>query len=75
MYEGALRGKEALRPTHTSTLNTVSNLGNLYYFEGKLDKAEQMYERALRGKEEALGPTHTSTMNTVNNRGLVLYTL
>jgi hypothetical protein len=31
MYERALRGKEeALRPTYTSTLGTVNNLGNLY---------------------------------------------
>ena len=55
------------------TLSTVNNLGNLYYDQGKLDKAEQMYVRALAGYEKALGPDHTSTLSTVNNLGL-LYT-
>jgi hypothetical protein len=32
-----------------------SMLGTLYSSQGKLGEAEQMYERALRGKEEALG--------------------
>jgi tetratricopeptide (TPR) repeat protein len=52
-----------------TVLGAIQNLGNLYIDQGKLDEAEQMYERALRGKEEALGPTHTSTLDTVNNLG------
>ncbi|CAG8982451.1 hypothetical protein HYALB_00013982 [Hymenoscyphus albidus] len=68
MYQRALQGyKKALGPDHTSTLNTVNNLGNLYSDQGKLVEAEQMYQRALQGKEKALGPDHTSTLNTVNN--------
>jgi tetratricopeptide (TPR) repeat protein len=47
-------------------------LGVLYRDQGKLDQAEQMYQRALAGYEKALGPDHTSTLNTVNNLG-VLY--
>ncbi|GKU15484.1 unnamed protein product, partial [Fusarium langsethiae] len=43
--------------------------GNLYADQGRLDKAEAMYERALEGKEKALGPGHTSTLETVNNLG------
>ena len=42
-------------PEHTSTLDTVNNLGILYADQGKLALAEQMYERALRGNETALG--------------------
>jgi tetratricopeptide (TPR) repeat protein len=34
-----------------------------------LEKAEEMYIRALVGKEKALGPDHTSTLATVNNLG------
>jgi len=49
------------------------NLGNLYANQGKLVEAEQMYQRALQGKEKALGSEHTSTLGTVNNLGL-LYT-
>jgi TolA-binding protein len=31
----------------------VGNLGNLYYSQGKLAEAEEMYLRALRGFEKA----------------------
>jgi tetratricopeptide (TPR) repeat protein len=44
-------------------------LGLLCADQGKLGEAEQMYERARRGREEALGPAHTSTLDTVNNLG------
>jgi hypothetical protein len=65
----ALQGKEdALGPDHTSTLDTVNNLGLLYANQGKLAEAEKMYIRALQRCEEALGPDHTSTLSTVNNQ-------
>ena len=44
-------------------------LGRLYKDQGKLAEAEQMYKRALQGKEKAWGPEHMSTLNTVNNLG------
>ncbi|KAF2175262.1 TPR-like protein [Zopfia rhizophila CBS 207.26] len=70
MYRRSLEGTEkALGPDHTSTLNTVNNLGNLYKSQGKLGDAEKMYQRALEGYENALGPDHTSTLDTVNNLG------
>ncbi|KAH6981463.1 hypothetical protein EDB80DRAFT_899547 [Ilyonectria destructans] len=46
-------------------------LGNLYSDQGKFKEAEEMYERALEGKEKALGLDHTSTLDTVNNLGLL----
>jgi hypothetical protein len=49
--------KKALGPDHTSTLLTVNNLGNLYGDQGKLAEAEQMYVRALTGKEKGLDLT------------------
>jgi hypothetical protein len=52
---------------HTSTLNTVNNLGLLYVDQGKMMEAEEMYMRVLRGKEKAWGVEHTSTLNTVNS--------
>jgi tetratricopeptide (TPR) repeat protein len=45
------------------------NLGYLYADQGKLAEAEQMYQRALQGKEKAWGNEHTSTLRTVNNLG------
>ena len=56
-----------------STLNIFDNLGILYRKQGKLDKAEEMYLRALAGKEKALGSNHTSTLDTVNNRGILYH--
>ncbi|KAH8193566.1 hypothetical protein TruAng_012266 [Truncatella angustata] len=59
MYLRALRGYEnAWGPDHTSTLNEVNNLGNLYADQGKMQEAEEMYLRALRGYEKAVGPQH-----------------
>ena len=53
MYQRALQGyKKALGRDHTSTLNTVNNLGILYADQGKLDKAKEMYQRALQGQEK-----------------------
>jgi len=41
MYLRALQGKErALGAEHTSTLDTINNLGNLYNNQGKMTKAE-----------------------------------
>jgi Flp pilus assembly protein TadD len=65
-----VKGREnALGVEHTSTLDTVNNLGILYKNQGKLDEAEEMYMRALKGTEKALGVEHISTLGTVNNLG------
>ncbi|KAN0075668.1 HET domain containing protein [Elaphomyces granulatus] len=88
MYQRALQGTEkALGPDHTSTLDTVGDLGRLYTStlntvdafgllyksQGKLDKAEKMYQRALQGYEKALGPENVAryrpALNTIRNLG------
>jgi tetratricopeptide (TPR) repeat protein len=46
-------------------------LGVLYRHQGKLKEAEEMYMRALKGKEKALGVEHISTLFTVNNLGFL----
>ena len=60
-------------PDHTSTLNTVISLGNLYPQRGRFADAEIMLLRALAGKEKALETGHSSTLNPVHNLGC-LYT-
>jgi tetratricopeptide (TPR) repeat protein len=47
--------REALGRDYTSTLATVNELGIVYRNQGKLDKAEEMFRRALEGREKALG--------------------
>ena len=74
MYRRALQGKEkAWGPEHTSTLDTVNNLGLLYADQSKLVEAEQMYQRALQGYEKALGmeniTTYIPALNTIWNLG------
>ncbi|KAH6986817.1 hypothetical protein EDB80DRAFT_183685 [Ilyonectria destructans] len=54
-----------------SELWTYGVFGNMYADQGRLDKAEAMYERALQGKEKAWGPEHTSTLDTVDNLGIL----
>jgi tetratricopeptide (TPR) repeat protein len=51
------------------TITAIHGLGELYFNQGKLDKAEEMFERALQGREKALGRDHPSTLGTVNNLG------
>jgi hypothetical protein len=51
------------------TLSTLNNLGLLYADQGKMVETEEMYMRALRGREKAWGFEHTSTLDTVNNLG------
>jgi tetratricopeptide (TPR) repeat protein len=61
-------------PDFTDTavyLSSLHMLGDLCTHQGKLDEAEQMYQRALQGKEKAWGPEHTSKLNTVNNLGIL----
>jgi hypothetical protein len=58
-------------PHHTSTLDAVNNLGDLYTSQGKLDEAEKMCQRALLGYEKALGPDHTSTLDVVDTFSLL----
>jgi tetratricopeptide (TPR) repeat protein len=72
MFKQALKGiEDALGSDHTSTLNTVNNLGILYRRQGGLGKAEEMLERALKGYKNALGPDHMSTSGTYNNLGFL----
>lgn len=44
MYQWVLKGNELTwGPEHTSTLRTVTNMGNLYKGQGKIAAAETMY--------------------------------
>ena len=76
MYLRALKGFEkAWGPDHTSTLDTVNNLGNLYADLGRLDEAEKMYLRALQGYKKALGQeavkTYIPALNTAQNMAVL----
>jgi tetratricopeptide (TPR) repeat protein len=60
---GEIQAAEAL-----IQLGSFYSLGYLLYDEDR-QQAEQMYQRALAGREKAWGPDHTETLDTVNNLG------
>ncbi len=68
MHEG-LMNEEDLPPLS----DACHQLGLLYSNQGKMKEAEDMYLRALTGKEKAWGPEHTSTLDTVNNLGALYW--
>jgi tetratricopeptide (TPR) repeat protein len=53
---------------HTSTLDTINNLGLLYHDQGKMEEAEKIYLRGLKGYEKA-GPDQIPALNTALNLG------
>lgn len=68
MYNQALEEKEkTIGCDHSSTLDTVGNIGLLHHDQGKLREAEEMYSRALKGYGSALGPTHPKSYVIMRN--------
>ena len=47
----------------------VYNLGILYANQGKLDKAEKMYQRILQGKKKVRDLNYLLILDIVNNLG------
>ena len=46
---------------------SLSLFASCYQSSGRYDDAEELYKRALAGREEQLGPDHPDTLRTVNN--------
>ncbi len=67
--EHMLEGQErALGKYHPDTLQTVSDLAQLYHrVQRRTDEAEVLYKRALWGRERALGKDHPDTIESVND--------
>lgn len=63
--------EKALGPNHIKTVDTICELGRLYYCLGDLEQAEHMYKRGLARQEKILGPDHNASLRTMNNLGLV----
>ncbi|MCJ1242503.1 hypothetical protein MMC14_010511 [Varicellaria rhodocarpa] len=51
--------------------DSVLQFAKFYYYEGRYDEAEKLYERALAGNEEQLGPKHLNTLETVETLAIV----
>ncbi|XP_046855153.1 nephrocystin-3-like [Xenia sp. Carnegie-2017] len=48
-----------------------TELGNLYDYMGKYDKAKSYHEKALEIEKQSLGPCHVNVAGSLNNLGLV----
>jgi tetratricopeptide (TPR) repeat protein len=52
-------------------LGLTNDLGSFYANQGKLDRGEQMYRRALEGRGRALGLDHLATLSTLSCLGIL----
>jgi tetratricopeptide (TPR) repeat protein len=52
----------SLGDLHPNTADTLSNLANLYYTQGKYEKAEPLLKRALVSYEHIWGVEHSYTL-------------
>ncbi|GAQ40165.1 hypothetical protein ASPNIDRAFT_181915 [Aspergillus niger] len=57
----------------SEVLSALHAMGRLYWTHGRHDRAEQMYQMALAGREMAFGPDHRVTLQTVHNMGLLYH--
>ena len=67
MKEEKTSGKD-----HEKVWDLINALGWKLTEQGKLDEAEQMYRRALEGRERTLGAGHPSTLESCNHLGFLL---
>lgn len=73
MFRRALTGYDkAMGINHTSTLDTVYNLGDLYSKQGKYAEAEKMYRQALDVYTNAQGSDHPRTRLMARTLSLLL---
>ena len=63
-----LERNERLEPNVFSLYHAI---GSFLVDTDKLEEAETMYQRALKGYEKALGPEHKSTLDIASNLGVI----
>ena len=59
-------------PTHEMTATSYNDLAAVYVGMGKYDKAEPLFQKALKLFEDKLGPNHYKVGAALDNLG-VLY--
>ena len=66
-FREALEMVETFGPKDTRVAMVLNNLANLCHNQGKLDEAEQHYQRALDIRREQYGPDHPFVAQSLNN--------
>ena len=69
-YEKALIIESQLRDESAApSLNTMNNLGNVYYRLGQYDLSEQLHLEVLAGRRELFGESHPKVAASLGNLG------
>ncbi len=70
----ALRiAERVLGKDHSNTLQSVSNLADLYEDQGRYGDAEPLYKRLFEAKERLLGEDHPHTFRSAGNLALLYF--
>jgi hypothetical protein len=64
-----------LAPITLTTARSLSNLANVLYDQGDLDRARRLYERALSIREARLGADHPDTARSRKDLAAVVAAL
>eukprot|EP01038_Epipyxis_sp_PR26KG_P007535 gene7535-10268_t len=64
---------DAVNRDMEDALTEYVHIGRIYFDQGLLVEAEEMFRRALNGREKLLGPYHLNTVNTINNLAILLH--
>lgn len=56
---------------HPSTINSIGNLANVLYRQGKYEEAEKVQRQTLELKGKVFGVDHTDTLASINYLALV----
>jgi CHAT domain-containing protein/tetratricopeptide (TPR) repeat protein len=74
VFKRALTMNElALGPGHPFVARNVSDLGMLYYAQGRYVEAEPMFKRTIAIDEKALGPEHAEVGTALGNLAQLYY--
>ncbi|MGD9682330.1 MAG: tetratricopeptide repeat protein [Candidatus Obscuribacterales bacterium] len=66
-FRAALVEAEKFGPDDIRLAQTLTNLGVLLEFRGHLDKAQPLFERAVKIKQKTLGPFNTDTVDSASS--------
>lgn len=58
---------------HPDTLESINNLGILFWVQGKTDEAEPYLRKALAGRRRLLGDLHPDTLVSIHYIGVLLW--
>ncbi|KAF5838936.1 hypothetical protein DUNSADRAFT_1951 [Dunaliella salina] len=73
LYEDALDLQQRRQPLHPDTLTSINNLAIRLKNEGKLAKAEELYQSTVAGRREAFGSDHADTVHALRNMAVFFW--